>query len=320
MTGTSLTDLAPDVRAILDRYFTDVDAAMRPIDPEVAEATVEDLRQHALETLTPQATITDVEALVAELGEPESFANGLRGADGAPCAGLEQPVDDSAPQGRFLGMPYDLRVPTTRRVTARWWSPADTRIIVPRVFGMGWTVNFGAVAVQLGLIEPDAEDVPFASVPESACFAMLLVPVGLTAAIAGSYLALRSRLPEALPSHWGVSGTVDAYSSQLSMFAWLLAMAAVPTVAALWAVASRRPGPTRAVLIGGATFLSALAAGVWTLSLTSAFGAQSAWLLPLALLVALPLGATFAVFVTLARAGRAAEQERDLARGRTGTR
>ena len=316
---TSLSDLASDVRAILERYFADVDAAMRTIDPEAAEATVEDLREHARATLVPQATAADAEALIARLGDSDSFADGLRDA-GEPPAHAPASPDDSAPQGRFLGMPYDLRVPTPGRVTARWWSPADTRVIVPRVFGMGWTVNFGAVAVQLGLIEPDAEDVPFTSVPERACFAMLLVPVALTAAIAGSFLALRPQLPEALPSHWGVTGTVDAYSSQLSMFVWLLALAAVPSLAALWAVATHRPGPTRAILIGGAAFFAALAVGVWALSLATAFGLQSAWALPLALLVALPLGATFVVLVTLARAGRAAEQRRDLARSRGGSR
>jgi hypothetical protein len=40
-------------------------------------------------------------------------------------------------------IPYDLRPPTVARVRERLWNPADRRILVPTVFGVGWTVNLG---------------------------------------------------------------------------------------------------------------------------------------------------------------------------------
>jgi hypothetical protein len=43
--------------------------------------------------------------------------------------------------GRVLGFPYDFRMPTVERLKARVWNPDDERILVPHVFGVGWTVN-----------------------------------------------------------------------------------------------------------------------------------------------------------------------------------
>jgi hypothetical protein len=43
--------------------------------------------------------------------------------------------------GRVVGLPYDFRMPTVERLQARIWNPADERVLVPHVFGVGWTVN-----------------------------------------------------------------------------------------------------------------------------------------------------------------------------------
>ncbi|MDQ3548100.1 MAG: DUF5808 domain-containing protein [Chloroflexota bacterium] len=43
--------------------------------------------------------------------------------------------------GRVLGVPYDFRMPTIGRLLTRVWNPDDERIIVPLVFGIGWTLN-----------------------------------------------------------------------------------------------------------------------------------------------------------------------------------
>ncbi|MHB8896573.1 MAG: DUF5808 domain-containing protein [Candidatus Geothermincolia bacterium] len=44
-------------------------------------------------------------------------------------------------QGTILGIPYDFRKPTFKRMKARMWNPADERIITPRTTGIGWTIN-----------------------------------------------------------------------------------------------------------------------------------------------------------------------------------
>jgi len=46
--------------------------------------------------------------------------------------------------GKVVGfVPYDLRWPTFARAKERMWNPDSTHLINPRVFGVGWTVNFG---------------------------------------------------------------------------------------------------------------------------------------------------------------------------------
>ncbi|MBU4240888.1 MAG: DUF5808 domain-containing protein [Actinomycetia bacterium] len=45
-------------------------------------------------------------------------------------------------QGELFGIiPYDFRTHTWARVKERMWNPEEERIVVPRVFGVGWTLN-----------------------------------------------------------------------------------------------------------------------------------------------------------------------------------
>ena len=48
-------------------------------------------------------------------------------------------------QGRFLGMPYDWRRPTVRKVLDRIWDP-NGAVFPPKIYGMGWTINFARPA------------------------------------------------------------------------------------------------------------------------------------------------------------------------------
>jgi len=43
--------------------------------------------------------------------------------------------------GRFLGIPYDWRWPTLRRIKGRLFNPGGA-MFSPKVFGWGWTLNF----------------------------------------------------------------------------------------------------------------------------------------------------------------------------------
>lgn len=68
---------------------------------------------------------------------------------------LRKPKAARTWEGRIAGrVPYDLRPPTLTRARARLWNPADRRILVPTVFGVGWTVNFGR------LLKPWAAKLP----------------------------------------------------------------------------------------------------------------------------------------------------------------
>lgn len=57
---------------------------------------------------------------------------------------LRKPPGERTWEGRIARrIPYDLRRPTLARIRQRLWNPADRRILVPTVFGVGWTVNLG---------------------------------------------------------------------------------------------------------------------------------------------------------------------------------
>lgn len=53
--------------------------------------------------------------------------------------------------GSVLGIPYDLRPPTMERVRQSFWDPGDPRVLKPHAFGVGYSINFGAMARRLGL-------------------------------------------------------------------------------------------------------------------------------------------------------------------------
>jgi hypothetical protein len=54
---------------------------------------------------------------------------------------LSRRPEDRDWHGHVAGVPYDYRMPTIERLLDRVWNPIDERVLVPQVFGLGWTVN-----------------------------------------------------------------------------------------------------------------------------------------------------------------------------------
>ena len=50
-------------------------------------------------------------------------------------------VRASKSHGTFMGVPFEFRPPTARRLRERWWNADDRRIFTPHVFGVGWSLN-----------------------------------------------------------------------------------------------------------------------------------------------------------------------------------
>ena len=46
--------------------------------------------------------------------------------------------------GTFLGMPYDWRRPTLRRLRNELFNLDEPRLFVPKGYGWGYGINFGA--------------------------------------------------------------------------------------------------------------------------------------------------------------------------------
>jgi hypothetical protein len=77
--------------------------------------------------------MTTIERVVAVAGAA------LVGA--AVVSELRKPATERTWQGRLVGVPYDLRPPTLQKLRAAVWNPDNPALLVPHVFGVGWTVN-----------------------------------------------------------------------------------------------------------------------------------------------------------------------------------
>jgi hypothetical protein len=62
---------------------------------------------------------------------------------------LRLPKEERTWHGSLCGfVPYDFRKPTLDKIKTTFWEPEGT-VIVNRVFGVGWTLNFGAVVAKV---------------------------------------------------------------------------------------------------------------------------------------------------------------------------
>jgi hypothetical protein len=287
---TSLAELAADARAVAEEYLAVTSAGLAA---EFRDQVVDDLRAFLCDHLSPASTVAEVRSLAARAGTPEAGEPG------------------PARSWRRIAAGFDPRNVATR-VATTWWNPADGRLFVPRAIGWGFDLNFGALAVRLGLIEPDAEAEPFTSTPDSAFLAAAAVPAALAAATVVHYAVRGAGLPDRLPSHWDIAGAPDRWVGKQRAAATDLATTVLPAVLAVAAARSARPGPQRAGVLAGA---SAVAAAGATITVLRSLGDRPRpWTGP-ATVVAI-FGAAGSVLFGLARAGRAAEIRGDLSRGR----
>lgn len=285
----SLAELAPAARAVARAYL---DAAAADLDPDLRESVVDDLGAFLCDHLGAEASAADVRAVIQQAGP-------VTGESTLP-SWFERFRDRLTSGVNPSGM--DARIART------WWSPADDRLFLPRAVGWGWDLNFGAIAVRLGLIEADAEAEPFASTPEPAFRAAAAVPAALAAATVLHYAVRGRSLPETLPSHWDIVGAPDRWSSRSSAAVTDLAGTVLPAAVAVWAAGSGRPRVNRAGTIAGATALATAGAAV---TVWRTLGDRPRPLAGPGLALAVA-GAAGAVLFGLARAGRAEEIRHDL--------
>lgn len=178
-------------------------------------------------------TLAEVRGLIDEADRPDSAIRDL----GDPARLAQQLLadrepDPARPQGELAGVPLDLRGPSTDLLRARLFGPADPRLFTPHLFGLGWSVNLGAVAVRLGLLRPDDVDEQVeAAIPAATIAVARLTPLALATAL--TVLARLGCEPEASAgTDGGALGGVDAWAGE-----------ALPWVAA--GLAARNSGPGR---------------------------------------------------------------------------
>jgi hypothetical protein len=281
---TSLDQLIPSARTLAERLL---DAAVATTEPDLRGEVRESLTIHLCEALDLDATPEDVEQLIVGLGPIAAVTPGAR-LWSRLLAGF---------QPRGLG----------ERIARTWWNPADDRLLLPRAIGVGWDLNFGALAVRLHLIEPDAESLPFTATSDAAFRAAAAVPLAAAGAVFLHYMVRGGGLPAELAAHWNVSGRPDRWIPKGRAAAIDLATATGVIVAATWAATTEHPGPTRAATLSGATLAAGLTA---TTTVLRPATKPRAWAAPVMLLAT--TASVGGLLFGLAKAGRHAEIRGDL--------
>lgn len=227
------------------------------------------------------------------LGEPADFAAHLRDA-------LEGDAPADAAQWRVLGVPVDTRGPVDADVRARTWDPTNPHLVVPRLFGAGWTLNLGAVAVRLGLLRPDdASDDVIERIPPRHVTIARTVPLVIAAgAAAAAALSWRS-LPRQVPSGFDLGGRTRSRASRTSLLA-TLALGALP---ALWAQRRTPAVDDTLVRASSATSLAVLSAGTVAAVIAQAHAPRARWGLLVPASLPLAVAASLGVIVVPLRAG-----------------
>jgi hypothetical protein len=178
------------------RSFEDqVAAALEDLPADVRTAALDDLRAALLDGATE-----------ADLGTPAEYASHVLDA-------FARSADPADGEGDVFGVPFETRGPIDPAVRSRIWAPADPRILVPRMFGLGWTVNLGAVAVRLGLLRPDDwDDESLDQVDPRLLTALRYAPVAWAAAAV--VISVRTwRRGEPVPTSWDGRGRPNAWST-----------------------------------------------------------------------------------------------------------
>lgn len=52
-------------------------------------------------------------------------------------------------KGKVAGIPYNFRLAEWSDISGEYWNPENDHIITPHVIGMGWGINFAAIANRL---------------------------------------------------------------------------------------------------------------------------------------------------------------------------
>ncbi len=255
----------------VDEYVAAVRAELSGVRGRDRDEALAELRA----LLADQATRMGESAAVHALGDPREYARNVRDALGVCDAASEDGT--ARPQGRVLGLPYDFRGASVDRIESRLWNPADPRIFTPRLFGVGWTINFGAIAVKLGMLRPDdVTDEAFDRIPVTAVRVVLAIPALLAAATAGLMAVSWRGLPAEVPMHWGLSGSPDDWAPKAVAFGLLAAIAVLPVVASYGRLL-RAGTPARSRILSAAalSLLSAIGLGITVITVIDANGGAS---------------------------------------------
>lgn len=227
------------------------------------------------------------------LGDPARYAMRLQDA-------LAEETSSADARWRLLGMPVETRGPVSAHVRSRTWDPASPRLFVPRLFGLGWTLNLGALAVRLGLIRPDdVSDEVLARIPQRDLRLAHAVPMVIAGATATALAIAWRGLPPTVASGFGFAGRPRGDAPRWT----LVGTVALGVAPALWAGRRNAPIEERLVRTASATSLAVISASVVAATIAQARAPRGRWGLLTAAALPVAVTASLAVLVAPLRAG-----------------
>lgn len=192
---------------------------------------------------------------------------------------------------RVLGVPMGLKGLTSYEARLSQFEPENPKLLIPRNVGIGWDVNFGTVAVRLGLIRPD-DSLPDLEkyIPESTRTALTVAPLAGAVAVAGMGAAVAVNFDE-IPSKYDVFFRPKAWKPAGKA---VLSSVLVPAGFAVWNLINQQREQRVDVISSGlACSMEALAALTLAAGVADAKGQRGA----ASALAAGSLGSAFAVMM-----------------------
>lgn len=82
------------------------------------------------------------------MGKLDWFAAGVVAGLTAAAIGQElaKPPADRSWKGRVAGVPYNFRLNEWPDIATEYWNPDSDNVFSPHALGLGWGINFAAVA------------------------------------------------------------------------------------------------------------------------------------------------------------------------------
>jgi Family of unknown function (DUF5808) len=98
------------------------------------------------------------------MGKLNAFAAGVVVGLAAAAIGqeLQKRPEERTWKGTVGGVPYNFRIPDWPNLAAEYWNPNSDRVFSPHAIGLGWGVNFAAVAnrARQFMEAPEAPHIP----------------------------------------------------------------------------------------------------------------------------------------------------------------
>lgn len=166
------------------------------------------LTASGLSRMTAERILAEQSDLLRDLAEGGSSLEEELGAPADYAALLSEELDEQPQRkssfSRFSTRPFGA---LTREGRSHLWDPQDPSILQPHLFGFGWSINWGAVAVRLGWIRPDDVDADvLGAIPSPVLKTAQGLPIALAAGHLLALSATYGKLPERVHSGWDAVG------------------------------------------------------------------------------------------------------------------